>query len=419
MTPLSDAITGLRRYGVVPDAALAIDRRALAARLIAAVTKEVGEYRESRDPDVLPGLEAHLGKHVDAVIGLLRLERDFAFGFVSDYAHRCASNKFPLDAVLRAYRCVNRLLADAVRDAAIDVASDYAELRRVVAATAAFVIEYTSAAGSMATTEYVAETRRLAEKEGDHRAELLNLLVDGYDESDARAAALLRRAGYLEQRQTYCVAIVTSRTPSEMEDPARVSRIEAAVAASLSRAPLRRLIGVRDNRVVVVLSATARQSGYTRPHTIASRLALTPLRTLGTAVFAGLSTDVPSTAHIPRALAEAERALEFASLSRRVVEAGSIPFFDMIAHLTRAHARPVLPPWARTLSSADRHGKLAATLEAFAANDMNVAKTAKALDVHANTVRARFDRIEKVTGLSPATWRGLTEMLFALRCLSD
>ena len=355
-TPLLDAITALRRYGVVPDAASAIDRGELVARLNAAVADEVGEYRESRNPDVLPELEAHLERHVDAVARLLRLERDFTFGFVSDYAHRSASRKFPLDAILRAYRCVNRLLADAVRDAAIAVASEDAELRRVVAATAAFVIEYTSAAGSTATTEYVAETRRIAETEGDRRAELLNLLVNGYDESDARAAALLRRAGYLEQRQAYCVAIVTSRSPSEMEDTARVSRIETAVDAALSNTPLRRLIGVRDDRVVVVLSATARQSGYTRPHTVASELALTPLRTLGPAVFCGLSGDVPSTAHIPRALAEAERALEFASLSRRVVEASRIPFFDMIAHLARAHARPVLPAWTAELARADRGG---------------------------------------------------------------
>jgi len=414
-----DSVASLRRLGVAPGVAGQLEREELAAALYRVVTSDVVEYSDSRNPDVMPALKEHIDRHVDAIGRLLALQRDVPLGFLTTYARHCAAQKFPLDAVLRAYRSMNRRLADALRDAAIAAAADATALRQVVAASAAFVIEYMSAAGSRVTSDYVEETRRIAEGDGDRRSELLNLLIDGYDEADARAAALLRRSGYLEQRQTYCVAVITARQAVEMEDPARVARIEAAVDDALSDAPLRALCGVRDDRVVVVVSATARQSGYTRPHTVASKLALTPLRTLGNAVFVGLSSDVPSTAHIPRALAEATRALEFANISRRVVEASEIPFFDMMVHLARAHARPVLPEWAEALAAADRRGKLAATLEAFADNDMNIAKTAIALGVHANTVRARFERIAEVSGRTPASWRGLTEMLFALRCLSD
>ncbi|MSQ19635.1 MAG: hypothetical protein EXR39_08780 [Betaproteobacteria bacterium] len=61
--------------------------------------------------------------------------------------------------------------------------------------------------------EYVAQTRVFAEAEGNQRTELLRILVRGYDESDGRVARLLKRAGYLEQRQSFCVALVQSTDP--------------------------------------------------------------------------------------------------------------------------------------------------------------------------------------------------------------
>ena len=60
------------------------------------------------------------------------------------------------------------------------------------------------------------------------RAEDLTAL-GGYDEADGRVARLLRQAGYLAQRQSFCVAVTRSVNPTEMEFAARVRRIVDAI----------------------------------------------------------------------------------------------------------------------------------------------------------------------------------------------
>ena len=59
--------------------------------------------------------------------------------------------------------------------------------------------------------------------EGDRRTKLLHLLVSGIDESEGRFARLLKRAGYAEQRQVFCVVLVQSVDPLEIESPARAT----------------------------------------------------------------------------------------------------------------------------------------------------------------------------------------------------
>ncbi|MEM8681788.1 MAG: helix-turn-helix domain-containing protein [Pseudomonadota bacterium] len=411
---LSLALDRLRQSGALPGAAEAFDRASLVVDTREDALATADAYSASRNPQVLPELDEHLNQHADTIQRMLREMHSPTLAFVAEHAQRRAAQKFPLDALLRSYRSLNRVLADRLRDAAIAAAREDAELRQVVAATAALAIEYTGLAASRATTEYVNETRRLSEAEGDRRSELLGLLLEGYDESDARAAALLRRAGYLEQRQTYCVIAVRAVNPLEMENAARVQRIEASLKEVLRATPVRALVGSRDDCVVAVLSATRRQSGYTRPHTVVSELVTTPLRTLGNAVLVGVSNDVPSTSFIRGALDEAEQALAFAGLTNRVVLAGSIPFSDIVVRVAREKARSSLPGWVARLVDADRRGKLSATLREYARQDMNALKTAKALGIHANTIYARFEKISDLTGLDPLTFRGLSELLLAI-----
>ena len=120
------------------------------------------------------------------------------------------------EATLHAYRCGHRILSRWLRDAAI--AANPESLEQAVSAVADFAIEYTDTISSIATSEYVAHTRMLAEAEGDRRTALLNILLSGPDESDGRVAQLLKDAGYLEQRHSYCVVIARSAIASEMEN---------------------------------------------------------------------------------------------------------------------------------------------------------------------------------------------------------
>ena len=47
---------------------------------------------------------------------------------------------------------------------------------------------------------------------------------------------------------------------------------------------------------------------------------------------------------------------------------------------------------------------------------MNVLKTAKALGIHPNTIYARLQKIDDITGRNALSYHALTELLLAAEC---
>ena len=417
---ISAAIDVLRTYGVVPVVAgrLRENADAISQELREIVVQELPAFTASANPDVLPELEQDLALHVQEICHLLagRLPGDLAF--VAEHARRRAEQKFPLDAVLQSYKCAHRILSDWIRDAALQAADESAQVRRVVATVTDFTVEYLGLVSSLATTEYVSHTRQLAAAEGDRRSKLLNMLLLGYDESDNRAAQLLRRAGYLEQRQSFCVVVARSVDPREMENAARAQRMLESFNELLHNLPIRSLISVRDNLVTIVLSGTRRLSGWTAPQSLLADRVFPQLRKIGPAALIGVSADAPSTSHIPRALSEAKLALDFASVSERVMPYARIPFRHMLVRVAADNIQSALPHWLDDLLRADKkaRGKLINTLQAYADADMNVLQTGKAMGRHPNTIYARLEKIEEVTGKNALGYHALTELLLAIEC---
>ncbi len=258
------------------------------------------------------------------------------------------------------------------------------------------------------------QTRRLAEAEADRRSALLNTLLDGYDEADQTAAGLLRRAGYLQQRQSYCVALARSVDPGEMESASRAQRMADSIADVLAPAGVRSIIGVRDNHVVAILSATRRTSGWTVPRSTVADRVYPALRRIGPAALIGLSNDAPSTSHIPRAANEAGLALDLANVSNRVARYSDISLRQMLITQARSAGATSGPDWAERLVAADKRGTLAATLRSYADCNMNAQKTAVLLGIHPNTVYSRMQKIERLTGLNALRFHALSELLLAL-----
>lgn len=428
---LKQGIERLRRDGVVPAVAepLRSARSGLIEALEKAVVSEAPAFTESANPELRPELSEHLASQVDQVIGLLGTGDAgggrVAGGQLGDFAalhrytERRAAQKFPLEALLQSCRVQHRILSERLRDAALEVADESAHVRRVVAASSDVVMEYIGIVSAIVTSRYVQHTRQIAEAEGDRRSALLNTLLDGYDESDAQAASLLRRAGYLEQRQSYCVVVARSVNPAEMNNAARAKRLLDAVTEALASNVQRLVTGIRDGTAIAIVSGTRRQSGWTAPRSLLAERIYEPLRRVGPAALIGLSDDVPSTSHIPQALTHARFALEIASVANRVVPYARIPFQKLLVSHARDAVGAAIPAWMDGFLKADQKagGALAATLEAYADADMNVLKTAKDLNLHPNTIYARMQRIEAITGSSPTNYRALTEMLLALDCV--
>lgn len=376
---------------------------------------EIPQFGESGNPDVLPELAAHAEAHIRAMRDMLDSGRVADFEFVRRHAAVRAGQHFPLEASLHAYRLGHRVIARWIRDAATATLSDAANLAEIVEAIADFAIEYTDCVSNILASEYVAHARALAEAEVDRKAELLGILLKGYDESDGRVARVLRRAGYLEQRRAYCIAVAQSVDPTEMENAARARRMAESLSEAARPLGVRTLTGVRDNLAVAVFSGTRRQSGWTAARGRLAEQLEQRLLGIGPAALIGLSTDAPSTALIPRALGEAQTALEFASVVRRVVSFANVALRDLLLAGASDSLDRVLPAWADALHSADTrsHGKLVATLRAYADASMNALDAARRLDVHPNTVYQRLSKIEDATGLDPLDYHGLGELLLA------
>jgi sugar diacid utilization regulator len=163
----------------------------------------------------------------------------------------------------------------------------------------------------------------------------------------------------------------------------------------------------------MIFADPRRLSGWTAPTLSLAKRVTALLSGLGNAVLVGISNDVPSTAHIPAAYRGAMAALELATAAERVQQFSAIPTQRLLLHLARDEFQRVLPAWSRAFYAADdtAHGSLVATLQAYADTDMNVLKAAARLSVHSNTLYARFQRINEITGLNPTRYHALNELL--------
>ena len=381
-----------------------------------AILAEIPAFSTSANPGVLPGLDQHLRQHAEEIHRLFAGGEVGDFGFVGIHAQGRAEQRFPLEVILHAYRCGHRVFSQWLREAVAATAPLNAEM--AASAVADFAIEYTNAISIVAAAEYVARTRVLAEDEGDRRTELLNILLSGYDESDGRVARLLKRAGYLEQRQAYCIAVAQAASPAEMEHPERARRIIDAVTEATAGTSIRILAGLRNNLVTAVLSDRRRQSGWTAAQSNLAERVAPLLQMLGPAVLVGISADHPSTAFLPRALNEATIAFDFASVTERVVAFSGLPVRGLLVLRGADEARAAPPSWVQPLiaANAESGGSLIATLRAFADADMNMQKAARLLARHPNTLYARLIRIKDITGLDGQRYRDLTELLLAADC---
>ncbi|MCB1540818.1 MAG: helix-turn-helix domain-containing protein [Rhodoblastus sp.] len=381
-----------------------------------AVMLEIPEYATSGNPDIVPEMARHGEDHMREIRRLVGGGEVGDLAFAREHAHRRAEQRFPLELVLHAYRCGHRVLSHWIRDAAIASMAGVGE--EAQAAIADFALEYVDAISTVAASEYVARTRVLAEAAGDQRTELLNILLSGYDEADGRVASLLKRAGYLEQRRAYCVALARATHAAEMENPARAQRIVDAISTAFASTSIRALVGVRGDIVVAVLSDVRRQSGWTTPRAGLAARAAPALELLGPSVIVGLSADRPSTASVPKAKREAMVALDFANAARRVVAFADLPVRALLVHRGRDDVNATPPAWLAAFRAADvkSGGAYVETLRAVADADLNVQSAARKLGKHPNTLYARLERIKEATGFDGRRYHDLTELLLACEC---
>jgi sugar diacid utilization regulator len=233
-----------------------------------------------------------------------------------------------------------------------------------------------------------------------------------------RAARILRDAGFLDERQSFCVALARSVDPTEMLNASRARRLADSIEQIVAELAVRRIIDLHTNKVTMVFAAVRRDSGWTAPRCSLAKRITDALSFVGNAAVIGVSNDAPSTSHVPTAYREAATALELASVSQRVSQFSEIPLQRLLLHFAAEDFRRVLPAWTNEFYDADDNagGALVATLRAYASVDMNVLQAAQALGVHPNTVYARLQRIFDISGLQARSYNALTDLLIVCNC---
>lgn len=379
---------------------------------------EIPAFSESRNPEVLPDFTRHCEQHTTEILRLLGGGSVGNFEFVREYARKRAEQRFPLEAILHAYRCAHKVFSRWIRKAILATETHSDNTQQIVTDVVDFAFEYTDVISTIAASTYVSQICLLTDIAGDQRSQLLSILLSGYDESDGRVAKILHDAGYLKQRQSFCVVLAQSVDPAEMLNPARARRMADSINNIFQSSTAHRLIDLRHDKVTIIFSDIRRTSGWTAPHTALAKKISSELSVVGNAALIGVSNDVPSTSQIPNAYREALHALELADLTQRVVQFSEIPAQRLLLHLAGEEFQRILPIWANPFFKADDEvgGSLVATLQAYATADMNILKTAQQLAVHSNTIYSRLQKILDITGIDAKKYHSLTELLIIIDC---
>ncbi len=395
------------------EATLKIKAAVTNRELIQAINTEIPAFTASRNPDLKPQLKSHICRHTEIIWEMLTNSQLSKFDFVRKYNQQLARQYFPLENSLHAYRICHKFYSRRLRDTLIQNATDQLKTSDIITAVNDFILEYTDVVSTLATESYIEQTRIMTAAAGDKRAELLSVLLGGFDESDGRVSNLLLEAGYLEDGLLFCVAVAQSVEPTEMLNHERARRMADSIDKLFRNQPQNQLVDVRDNKVVIIFSDQQRMSGWTEPHQGLAEQVSKQLALVGNAAYIGVSSDIQSTSQIPKAYQQAIQVLKLATPTRRVVSACRLSIRELLLQSSAQQMRHSLPQWAEHFYLADNKSKgaLSSTLRAYAKTSMNILKAGAVLSVHPNTIYSRFQKIYDITGHDAKRFEALNELL--------
>ena len=390
---------------------------AIARRMALAAREEVEEYAAVADPAFAGEVLEHAAAHVRAFVRAGRLGRPpegAELDFVRARGAERARELMPLDALLEAYQIGQRTVWESI----VDAAGDTPDGMRAAQELTGLTFGYTHAISVAVAEAYLAESKALATEAERSRRDLLDRLLSGREPGpeEARRAEALGLRSKAEHVVVVAVGERVDESSVDGDDPARV------VVRALVRAdPERPFVVPRHEEVVAILPVYVRR-GPAEIRDALERAAEVLLRSHRVRLRAGVSAVCEGLSELDRGYGEAGGALRHTGGAPHHAGAAIVAFRDIgladyLASAADDTARRLVPAGTHRLLEADRSGTLAETLRAYAACDLNVARTAERLTVHPNTVHYRLGRGATLTGRDPRRFEHLSELLTALRLL--
>jgi hypothetical protein len=379
------------------------DAAGIGRRMALAVRDEIAEYAAVRDPEFAAEVLAHSVEHVHAFVSSARDGRPPEgpeLEFVRARGAARARELLPLDALLEAYLIGQRTVWEAV----VAAAGPSREGMRVAQELTAATFVYTHAINVAIAAAYMQESQALASEAERARRDLLDVLLSGREpgaEQERRAETL-----GLRPRGDHVVVVAAA-------DPTRSRLIAQALARQDPDSPF---VVARHDELVAIVRVYVRR-GPQEVRGALDRAAEWLRRAHGMELRAGISAVCAGLGEVARGYAEAASALRHAGPERPAVALDEVGLLDHLTAGADAAAARLVPAGAHRLAAAD--GALAATLRAYADCDLNVARTAQRLGVHANTVHYRLRRVEELTDRDPRRFGALAELLTALELITS
>jgi hypothetical protein len=392
--------TAIRAVG----AALVLRHAAIAQAMTERIATDVPAYRRAEaglleDVLVLATPTARVLAQSFAAGTPLRRED---VGVLREQAARRVHQGVGLEAFLHAYR----VALSVYWDACAEEAARQGLTRDATFVLARFALEAMDTMTSHAAEAYLREETRVRTRAGRELRDLVEHLIlgQGIDLAHRHRAA----PGLDPTEALLTVVGRVDRTALPAGDALQVAR--DALSATLALGRVRPLVAIRQDEVVLI--AAVRSAPDRRTHLEAAREHA--LDGHGVDVRFGLSAASPGFAGVRHAYREATLALSYTSAARPIVSLAELPALDCALLGADAATRDLIAARGTALDPA-----LAETVHAFAAADLNIARTAGALAIHPNSVRHRLRRIAGATGHDPRTFAGLVELTCVLEVRGD
>jgi sugar diacid utilization regulator len=313
-------------------------------------------------------------------------EADLAF--VRDLGIRRAQDLFPLEALVQGMWLGQRVLWDAIVDAAGSHGHE------VVVALTAHLLDYTHLASYQLEKAY-AETQRQIETMGEQtRLEFFEDALSGrlFARSDGPGQAV---AMGFEPDANYVVVVVGLAT--QPADPENLAPLREALERRAWADGRRPFVVTRGEYVVCVAAAR---------HVMPVREAISAMSSgmpasLAADLVAGIGGPCRGLAEVPRAYEHALLALRHARSVGGVVVLKDVGTFPYLLSSADPTARQLSTRRAERLRAEDArcHGLLSRTFTVYVDCNLNVIQVANKLGLHPNTIRSRLAKVERLTGL--------------------
>jgi GGDEF-like domain len=251
------------------------------------------------------------------------------FGFVQTHAVRRARQQFPLAGSLNAYRLAHKGYWEVMRNSVASTIVAESEKTDCLMILSEFLLEFFDRVSGVMTDAYIAEEKLMIARSTRAHVALIEDLLHGRQPGDLEAQGLSERCGMHSGSPIAVVIGRISRSENgQFHGAGRLERLSDFFHRALSPLAFGRLIDIRNDEVLAILTAGAQTS----KRVLAAFAAIAAeLKTeLNEFARIGISLDATEISALPQGYQEAERAVEFAKADRPILHFLDIDLMEFL-----------------------------------------------------------------------------------------